>query len=191
MRRTIRSMRRLLSRRRNSGIAAREFALIAPAFVVAFAGVVDIGNALYTWMRLEAALAIGTNYALNNATQVNSNNGATLAANIATLVSTSNGGTPASTTVTVNNGPAVTETNGVQTASGTAANANSYYCPTGSPTSWTWGSAYTSTTTSCTGTGTAGQFVTVTVSYNFTPFFSSYGFVQNGTITTGAMVQTQ
>ena len=77
MRRTIRSIRRLVSRRRNSGIAALEFALIAPAFVVAFAGVVDIGNALYTWMRLEAALAAGTNYALTNATQVNSTNGAT------------------------------------------------------------------------------------------------------------------
>jgi Flp pilus assembly protein TadG len=191
MRRGIASLRRLLRARQKSGIAALEFALLAPTFVLAFAGVVDIGSALLTWMRLEAALSVGTSYALTNHNQVNSTNGATLAANIATLVTTSNGGTQANATVVVNNGPSVTETGGVQSTSGTAANANSYYCPTGSPTSWTWGTAYTSNTTSCTGGGTAGQFVTVTASYSFTPFFPGYGFVTNGTITAGAMVQTQ
>ncbi len=192
MRRSIASLTRLLLARQRSGIAALEFALLAPTFVLTFAGVVDIGSALLTWMRLEAALAVGTSYALTNHNQVNSTNGATLAANIATLVTTSNGGAQANATVVVNNGPSVTETAGTQSASGTAANANSYYCPTGSPTSWTWGTAYATNTATCTGTNnTPGQFVTVTASYSFTPFFSSYGFVTNGTITAGAMVQTQ
>ncbi len=65
------------------------------------------------------------------------------------------------------------------------------YCPTGSPPSWSWGSAYGPAGTACTGGGTSGKFVTVTASYNFTPFFASYAFVTNGAMTAGAVVQTK
>jgi hypothetical protein len=43
----------------------------------------------------------------------------------------------------------------------------------------------------CTGGGTAGKFVAITASFNYTPFFASYGFVSNGAITAGALVQAQ
>ena len=154
-------------------------------------GIVDIGDALYTRVRLEAAIGAGANYALVNAGQVNSTNGATLASNVATLVATSNGGTPANATVVVNNGPTVTVTGGTSTSSGTATNADLYYCPTGSPPSWVWGSSVSSNTTACTSGGTGGRFVTIVVSYNYTPFFASYGFVTGNSITVGTMVQTQ
>jgi Flp pilus assembly protein TadG len=91
-------------------VAALEFALLAPTFIMVFAGVVDIGGALYTWSRLEAALAVGANYAQVNNGQVNSTNGATLAHKIATLASTSNAGVPATVTVVVDNGPSETAT---------------------------------------------------------------------------------
>jgi Flp pilus assembly protein TadG len=181
-------------------VAALEFALLAPTFIMVFAGVVDIGGALYTWSRLEAALAVGANYAQVNNGQVNSTNGATLAHKIATLASTSNAGVPATVTVVVDNGPSETATpvhhsDGTYTVTytpdGTAANANNCYCPTGSPASWTWGSTVTCGNT-CTGTSnTAGKFVTITASYNYTPFFASYGFVTNGAMASGAAVQTQ
>jgi Flp pilus assembly protein TadG len=173
-------------------IAALEFALLAPVFVMVFAGVVDIGNALYTWSRLESALAVGANYALVNAGKVNSSNGAALASTIATLVSTSNAGTAADVTVVVDNGPTTVITNGTPVASGTAANANSCYCPTGSPpSSWAWGSVVTCGNTCAGSSTTAGKFVTITASYNFTAFFASYGFVSNGAMSSGAAVQTQ
>lgn len=52
----------LLRARRS--VAALEFGVIAPVLIMAFAGVVDLGNALYTWSKLEQALALGANYAL-------------------------------------------------------------------------------------------------------------------------------
>jgi Flp pilus assembly protein TadG len=47
MRSLIEALRRGLFARRSSGIAAIEFALLAPVFVMVFAGTVDVGNALY------------------------------------------------------------------------------------------------------------------------------------------------
>jgi Flp pilus assembly protein TadG len=179
-------------------VAAVEFALLAPIFVLVFAAIVDLGNALWTWCRLEEAVAAGTGFALVNggvnASNVNSTNGQNLASDIAGIVSNSaragNYNTPADVTVVVNNGPATTITSGVSANSGTAANADSYYCLTGSPPTWNWGSAVASGSP-CTGSGTSGKFVTVTASYNFTPFFASYAFVTNGAMTAGAVVQTQ
>lgn len=172
-------------------VAALEFGLLAPTFVMIFAGVADLGNALYTWAKLEQALALGANYALMNKAQVNSTNGQTLADNIATIVATSNPGTGANSKVVINNGPTAAVTAGGTPAnSGTAANADKYYCLTGAPPSWTWGTAYTDSTTSCADSSQSGQFVTITVSYNFTPFFVSYGFVKSGLMTAGSAVQT-
>ena len=171
-------------------VAALEFGLLAPTFVMVFAGVVDLGNALYTWSKLEQALALGANYAIMNKADVNSTGGQALGDSIATMVATSNPGPGANATVVVNDGPTATVTSGgTPVNTGTAANANSYYCLTGAPTSWTWGTAYANNTTACTDGSQPGQFVTITVSYNFTPFFLSYGFVTNGLITDGTVVQ--
>jgi Flp pilus assembly protein TadG len=180
-------------------VAAVEFALLAPTFVLVFAGIVDLGNALWTWCRLEEAVAAGTGFALVNggvnASNVNATNGQNLASDIAGIVANSarvgSYNTPAQVAVVVNNGPATTITNGISANSGTPANADSYYCPTGSPPTWSWGSSYGTAGTACTGGGTSGKFVTVTASYNFTPFFVSYAFVRNGLMTAGAVVQTK
>lgn len=177
----------------NRCIAILEFALLAPVFVVTLAGVVDVGNAIYTRSRLEAALAVGANYAQVNLTQVSSSGGAALASDVASLVATSDGNPALDVTVVVNHGPTVTITGGVTApTTGTAASADSCYCPTGSPSSWTWGSAVTCGN-ACGGTGTptAGKFVTITASYHFTPLFIGYAFVTNGTMSAGAAVQTQ
>lgn len=179
-------------------VAAVEFALISPTLIMAFAGTVDLGNAIYTRSKLEQALSVGANYALKNAGQVNATNGATLASTLALLVSKSNcptagcpSGGEANSTITINNGPAVTRTSGTSNAGGTAINADSCYCPTGSPGSWTWGSAVTCNNACNVGVSTAGKFVTISVSYTFTPFFTSYGFVSNGAMTVSGAIQTQ
>ncbi len=190
MRWTIAALRSRPLRRQRDGIAAVEFGLLAPVFVMIFAGTVDISGALIARTRLDGAVAAGTNQAIVNASSVSSTGGATLASAIATMVSTSNNGTPAGTTVVVNNGPAVTITNGTPASSGTASNADQCYCPTGAPPTWTWGSAVTCGS-SCASGGTAGKFVTVTASYNYTPLFPVYTYVQSGTITIGSIVQTQ
>jgi Flp pilus assembly protein TadG len=176
----------------NRGIASVEFAMLAPMFCLLLAGVVDLGGALFTKFKLDAAVTAGANFAQVNATNVSSANGQTLASNIATVVETSQGAAWANDAVVVNDGPSTTVTSGSASNSGTASNADLCYCPSGTPGSFTWGSS-TSCGTACPGsnTGFAGKFVTITASETYTPIFSSYGIVQNDTINASAAVQVQ
>src|SRR5579862_2188146 len=115
------------------GIAAVEFAFIVPIFLILFMGAVDLGQMLYAYYRLDQAVAAGAQYAILNASSVNSTSGASLASSIATVVENANGSAWANDTVVVNDGPSVTITNGTATSSGTASNADSCYCPSESP----------------------------------------------------------
>jgi Flp pilus assembly protein TadG len=184
------SLRAFVGDRR--GVAAVEFALVTPIFCLLLAGIVDLGGALYTKFKLDAAVTAGTNFAQVNAGNVSSANGQTLANNIATIVETSQGASWADDGVVVNDGPAATVSGGTSSTSGTASNADLCYCPTGTPGSFTWGSAVTCGS-ACPGlnTGYAGKFVTITASHGYTPIFSSYGIVQNDTISASAAVQVQ
>ena len=85
---------------------------------------------LYTRFRLNSAVSAASNYVVVNACNVNSTGGATLASNAATIVQSSQGSSWANASVVVNNGPTSTINNGTATAGGTAANADSCYCPT-------------------------------------------------------------
>jgi Flp pilus assembly protein TadG len=176
----------------NRGIAAVEFALLAPVFCLLMAGVVDLGGVLFTKFKLDAAVTAGANFAQVNAVNVSSTNGGTLASNIATIVETSQGSGWADDGVVVNNGPTTTVTTGTASSGGTATNADACYCPSGTPGSFNWGSSMTCGN-ACPGsnTGFAGKFVTITASKQYTPIFSSYGIVANNTITASATVQVQ
>lgn len=178
--------------RQNSGVAAIEFALVAMAFLILVAGTVDVGNLIYTEARIDAAIAAGAEYAAANAASVNSSSGSGLAGTIATAMANANGANWASSGVCINNGPTATANAGTApTCSGTASNADSSYCPTGSPPSWIWGSAMTAGTSCGAGGGIAGKFVAITASRNFTPLFPALGLVPNGTISQSALVETQ
>src|ERR1700722_4096267 len=140
--------------RSESGLAAIEFAMIVPVYLLIFVGAVDMGGMLYQSYQLETAVAAGSEYAAVNSTSVNPTNGATLASAIAGIVENANGSAWANDTVVVNDGPSVTVTNGSSASSGTAGNASNCYCPTGSPPNWVWGSAATCGS-SCAGGGEA------------------------------------
>lgn len=170
--------------------AAIEFAFLMPVFLIMFVGIVDLGMMLVQDYRLDQAVAAGAEYAAIHGTSVSSTGGATLATNIATTVASANGSGWANDTVVVNNGPSVTVTSGSSSSAGTASNADSCYCPTGSPPSWTWGSAMTCGA-SCAGGGTAGKFVTITATSSYTPILSIYHVINNGTLRQSAVVETQ
>jgi Flp pilus assembly protein TadG len=182
--------RALLSDRR--GVASIELALFTPVLCLLMAGIVDLGGALYTKFKLDAAVTAGANYAQVNAANASSTNGQSMATNIATIVETSQGASWANDTVVVNNGPSTSVSSGTAANSGTATNADVCYCPSGTPDSFTWGSS-TTCGSACSGTNTgyAGKFVTITASAQYTPIFASYGIVQNDTITATAAVQVQ
>jgi len=176
----------------NRGIAAVEFALVTPIFCLLLAGILDLGGALYTKFKLDSAVTAGANFAQINASNASSTNGQTLANNIATIVETSQGAGWADDGVVVNNGPTATVSAGAATPSGTATNADVCYCPTRTAGAFTWGGSVTCGA-ACPGTNTgyAGKFVTITASHPYAPIFSSYGIVQNNTISVSAAVQVQ
>ena len=178
------------NRWRQSGFAAVEFAILVPVFLILLMGIIDLGQMLYAYYELDQAVAAGGEYAALNAANVTSSNGPALATSIATAVTNANGSNWANGTVVVNNGPTVTVTNGTQVSSGTASNADEYYCLSGIAPNWNWGTGYSSQV-SCTGGGTAGKYVTITASYPYVPLLQFYNFVRSGTLTQSAAVQTQ
>jgi Flp pilus assembly protein TadG len=186
MRRSI----RMLAAGNNSGIAAVEFAILTPIFLILLMGATDLGQMLVNEYQLDQCVAAGAEYAALNAANVTSTNGAALASSIATVIESANGSAWANDTVVVNNGPTATATSGTVASSGTASNADNYYCLTGSSPTWSWGTGYTSQV-SCAGGGTAGKFVTITASYPYVPILKFYGFITNTTLTQSSVVQVQ
>ncbi|MGH6888897.1 MAG: TadE/TadG family type IV pilus assembly protein [Rhizomicrobium sp.] len=175
--------------RANEGIAAIEFAFIVPVLLILLMGAVDMGQMLYTYYRLDQAVAAGSQYAALNGGNVNSTGGGALASSIATIVENANGSAWANDAVVVNDGPSVTVASGTATTGGTASNADSCYCPTGSGSTWAWGSAM-ECGAACP-SGEAGKFVTITASYNYVPLVRFYSFITNATLSRTGTVQTR
>ena len=155
-----------------SGASAVEFALIAPVFCLILVGAVAFGGVLYTKFGLDGAASAAADYAANNASNVNSTSGWSLANSLASIVAGAHAGNWANATVVVNNGPSATLTGGTITSGGTASNADSCYCPTGNALAITWGAAKTCGS-ACTGTGVAGKFVSIVAVRTYSPI-SSY-----------------
>ncbi|WP_246688574.1 MULTISPECIES: TadE/TadG family type IV pilus assembly protein [unclassified Mesorhizobium] len=179
-------------RRETSGASAVEFALISPVLILILAGLVDIGGSLKAKFDLSSAISAGSNYALLGADKVNSAGGSTLASNILAVVANGLGSAGGSVQIVVNNGTTTSynSSTGAATQTGTAANADLCYCPTGSAASVTWGSAVTCGSI-CPAGNLGGKFVTISASRAFSPLFGGFGVVSSGNITVQSMVQPQ
>ena len=175
-------------RNERSGVAALEFAVFAQIFALIFAGTADIGLVLMKRMMLNDTIAAASNYALVNQAKVSAANGAALATSLAAIITGTGATAVADTVVVIDNGPQRSVTNSVAAASGTAANADQCYCPTGS-TTIVWGSS-TTCGSACASGLRAGKFVQITASRAHTPLFSNYGIVHSGTISVTTLVQT-
>ncbi len=186
MRELVATWRRLAHPRASRGIAALEFGLLTPLFMMLLAAVVDFANAYTAKSLLDATVASTANYVLLNTGALDAT---TLGTNAAKLVGNSNSNDHwFNGTVVVNNGVTVTVTSGATSATG---NANtSCYCPTGATTALTWGAAVTCGST-CAGGSLAGTFVQITATYVYVPIFAGYTFLPNGTMTSSTIVQTQ
>jgi Flp pilus assembly protein TadG len=172
------------------GTAAMELALIAPMLLILLTGIFDFARLYHDEIELSGAVAAAAQYALINASSINSTGVTSLAATLSGIVANSNGSNWAGATVTANDGATSTVTGGTTTSSGTAANANSCWCPTGSPASLTWGTAATCGS-ACTGGTLAGKFVTITGTRVFSAIFGNYGVISNSTLQQSTIVQTQ
>ncbi len=183
----MRKLRRALPDER--GVAAIEFAFMAPLFLLLLAGVADLGGGVYIKMRVDSAVDSAATYALAQGGSVSSSGGSALATNLINMLASQLGVSTTTATVTVNNGPAVTLSGGAAAASGTGSQADLCYCPTRSGSAVVWGAAVTCAS-QCSNGGLAGKFVAISASRQFTPILPLKG-VLGGAMTSLAVVQTQ
>jgi len=172
-----------------SGASAVEFALVSPIYMLLFVGVNDFGMAMYNKFALSGSVSAAANYAIANASEVGSANGATLAQNLALIVAGAHAANWANATITINDGPVATLSGGVVTTSGSASAANSCYCPTLSGSAVSWGSAMTCGT-SCSGGGIAGKFVSIVATTTYNSLFGATGVIPTQTFTASSVVET-
>jgi Flp pilus assembly protein TadG len=177
-------------RLRSKGTAAVELALIAPMLLLLFAGVIDFGRVYHDEIALSGAVAAAADYAILNAASVNSTSAAGLAATLSSIVANANGPAWADATVIVNDGATSAVSSGSTTSSGAGSNANSCWCPGGTASGPTWGSAVTCGT-GCAGGTLAGKFVSISGTRRFSAIFNSYGWMKNRSLHQSTIVQVQ
>jgi Flp pilus assembly protein TadG len=189
--RVVTAGRRSLLRRRE-GTAAVELALISPLLMLLLAGIIDFGRAFREEIELASAVAAASQYALLNVATINSAGAAGLATALTGIVANTNGPGWAGASVTVNDGATNAIAAGVTTTSGTAANANSCWCPTGVGVAWSWGSPVGCGSTCVGGGGTlAGKYVTIAGTRSFTAIFTGYGVIGDIKLHQNSVVQAQ
>jgi len=159
------AMTRSLSQHRTAfvsaegGVAAIEFAVLAPVLLLLVGLLIDFGHGFNTQLRLATALHAGAQYAISNGAAVTAQSAPAFLDNVRTVVT---GAASFSSVPTV--------TAKFNNAAG-GGNAGNYYCVRGSGgTSWvSTGKA----SGSCGGNLSSGKFVTITatapVSYFFLP----------------------
>ena len=172
-----------------------EFALVAPLLCLIFAGIVDLGNMVYTRMRVRDALTTGAQHALVQAQGLTAAKGAQLATDVARIVRNAGGAPFADATVVLNNGPVATATAAGAATSGSAAGVGQCYCPGVSylavppyTKTFTYG-APVACNSPCADGGRAAKFVRITASRAYTPLFIGYGIVEAGIIASTTEVQ--
>lgn len=181
-------LRRLASDRR--GASATEFALLSPAFGLILAGTLDFGASIFAQFGLNAAVSAGANYAIANGSNLSSSGAAALATTISKLAAGAQGAATVTGVASVNGGSTTTTVGSVSSNSGSAAAADSCYCPTRSGATITWGATATCGAI-CPGGGYAGKFVSISASRRFTSFLGSYSFAPTGTLVSDTLVQVQ
>ena len=171
------------------GNAAIEFALVVPIFALVFVASVDLGMLVFSRFQLEAAVSASASYAIAHADQVDGSNGSELAKNLALMIASNYRG-DATAAIQVNNGPQASYDGATIKIGGVSSQANACYCPKGNAASVEWGSQVTCNS-SCPDGGRAGRYVAVTAKQAYTPFFTMFDVVKDGSIAANAMVQTK
>jgi Flp pilus assembly protein TadG len=153
------------------GLAAIEFALVAPVLLALLGGTIDFGLVMSGKSQLANGIAQGVDYALLQGSSVT-------AASVKAMVQngSSRSGLTPSVTVTIT-GPAC-------------------YCVSGQPASLVTPSAALSPSYTCTGTcpspaAAPGAFLTITASYVYQPLMPFYSQISNTTVSEKATVRLQ
>lgn len=147
-----RGVLRRLSLGARRGVAALEFALVAPFLILALVGIVDLVHLIHDQMALSQILTAGAQYAFRQG-QSGTETGTTLDTDVTNFINTTSPVTLASISAVFNGGD------------NTATN---YYCVAGTTPVYT----KSSSGTTCADGSTAGQFLAISATVTPTAFFS-------------------
>jgi Flp pilus assembly protein TadG len=165
--------------------------LLMPVLAVMMFAAIDVGNVMYTRIRLSTTIAAGTSYVTTRSADVANTNADDLARSTANIVGNANGTDWARAKVIVNNGPEALKNTGnsALTNSTTPGTTNGLcYCPTSNS---NFGAAATCGTICGTG-GVAGRWVRISAQRRVWRLWSTYGLLADGQYMTKiAMVQTE
>ena len=161
------SLRALLRARR--GIAAVEFALLAPLLILLVLGITDLGMLIHERVQLSQVLTAGAQYAFR---QGQSESGSTLATDVKSFVGTLSPVTLSSLSTSYNGG----------------LESGSCYCVQGSSPVYTGPLTCGATCTDASGS-TAGKFMAITAAISPTPLFSMDAYFMPGTLSATVTVR--
>ncbi len=176
--------------RGESGASAVEFALLGPVFIVMMAGIVELGGAVNTKLRIDSAITSASTYLLGKGASVNASSAETLAKDVLKMLEAELGKKDVAAAVTVNNGPTVTMTIEGEGKSGNNSGADSCYCPSKGDGLIQWGNAMTCGT-ACASGGFAGKYVVISASKGFVSLFPVDRFIKSDMLGGTAIVQVQ
>ncbi|KQR69099.1 TadE/TadG family type IV pilus assembly protein [Rhizobium sp. Leaf341] len=145
--------------RDSSGVAAVEFALVAPVFLLLMVGLVDLGLAYHAKLKVNAAISAASYYAFQTGQALTAASAGAYTTHVADVASSllADLGSDLAVHVVVNDDP-------------TGAKASTTFCVAGYPPIFTAAGA---TSSSCGGNLTSGKFVSIGVSGTITPIFLS------------------
>jgi Flp pilus assembly protein TadG len=154
---------------RRDGVAAVELGIVAPMLITLCLGISDFSVVYHKQLQLSQALTAGGEYAFNKG---QNESGSALTTDVASFVQTISGVTPSSVQATINGGLVAAD----------------FYCVSGSPPTYT--GPYTAGA-ACTDGSTAGQFISITASYTYTPIFRANKAFLPSTFTQTILVRLQ
>ena len=172
------------------GVSAIEFGIMAPLYLFIMAGIVDLGGAVFTKMRIDSAITAASAYTLTKGEAITESSATALATDLTNLIAGDLGVDGTTIDVTVNHGPNIEMVGAHAKKSGTDANASLCFCPQRTGNVINWGSAK-ECGTSCPGGGVAGKFVSISVDKSYTPLFPMYRFMPEDPFSGLAVIQAQ
>lgn len=158
-------------RQARRGIAAVEFALLAPVLILLVLGIADLGLLIHERAQLSQVLTAGAQYAFR---QGQTESGSTLTADVTSFIGTLSPVTLSSLSATYNGG----------------LESGSCYCVYGSSPVYTGPLTCGATCTDSSGS-TAGKFVAITAEISPTPLFSLDAYFMPDTLSATVTVRLQ
>ncbi|OLP61943.1 hypothetical protein BJF93_07395 [Xaviernesmea oryzae] len=170
------------------GIAAVEFAFIAPVMLVMMTGVSELGVFVFKRMQANEAVSAAANAALASGPGLSSSTADATANVLASILRAPD--TAGTARMTINGLRAYDITATQMTSSGSVSSADECRCPTQANGVIDWGGSVGCTST-CADGSSAGRYISIAYHRPYKPVFPTYGLISNNGITVNVVALVQ